>query len=150
MEKFKSNLNKKMKLMILLASLVAIIVLLVGYISYKVVGTQGDVADFILGAQFGTFIGLELVIIMNIRKYSKALKDKNTLQKLFINKNDERNKLILLNTGSTGLSVIKTVIATATIISGFFNETVFFTLAAVLLFIALTKSFLTKYYSKKF
>ncbi|MTI67892.1 MAG: hypothetical protein FH753_15000 [Firmicutes bacterium] len=150
MKKFKSDLNKKLKLMTFLVFLVAVIVFLIGFLSYKTVGTKSDVNDFILGVQTGTFIGLELVIIFKIRKYKNALKDSNMLQKLYIEKNDERNKLILLNTHSTGLYVIMIVLSVATIISGFLNATVFFTLASVFMFIGLTVGFLGYYYSKKY
>jgi hypothetical protein len=63
---------------------------------------------------------------------------------------DERRKLIKDKIGGTGLNISLGGIATATIISGFFNEIVFLSLMGALIFMASVKGILKVYYRNKF
>lgn len=113
------------------------------------VGSE-NIGDFISGFQVGIFIGLQIAVLTYIAKYRKALKDELQLKKLYVEENDERTKLINDKIGGVGFNFTLGVIATATVISGFFHQIIFITLLVVLSFIVLEKGFLKLYYRNKF
>lgn len=91
-----------------------------------------EISDFILGFQSGVFIGLILVFIFFIVKFLASMKSDEALKKQYIEENDERGQLIVYKG-----SVITTVgmlilLALSTVVAGFFNEIIFFTLLGVL------------------
>lgn len=94
-----------------------------------------EITDMIRGFQVGIFIGLQTIMILYIVKYRKALNNQDELRKIYIEENDERTKLIKDKIGGVGFNFSLGMIATATIISGFFNQVVFVTLCAALFFV---------------
>jgi Kef-type K+ transport system membrane component KefB len=89
-------------------------------------------------------IGVYILVI-----YIRALRNDGRLQELFISETDERNILIRSKTGGMAINIIMAALALATIISGIFNEVVYFTLLITLLFVVLFKGTLKLYYRKK-
>lgn len=106
--------------------------------------------DFIYGFQTGIFAGLELILLFILGKNITAMKTDVALKKLYIQEHDERKLMIKQKTGSIGFEIYTIGICFAIIVSGFFNQTVFFTLLGVTVFIEFIQFFLKIYYTKKF
>ncbi|MGB7605715.1 MAG: hypothetical protein WBL93_09585, partial [Lutisporaceae bacterium] len=100
--------------------------------------------------QVGIFIGIQIMMLITIAKYERALKDENKLEKLYIEEHDERRKLIQDKIGGIGFNFAIGAIATATVMSGFFHQLVFLTLLWVLILMVFVKGFLKIYYKNKF
>ncbi|MBS4538814.1 hypothetical protein GOQ27_10080 [Clostridium sp. D2Q-11] len=87
-----------------------------------------NVPEFIKGFQVGVFIGLSLIILYFISNYIATLRNEEVLRKKYIEETDERNQLIVYKS-SQGIYVgMLILLSLATVVSGFFNGTVFFTL----------------------
>lgn len=150
MENYKKIIKKRMHLAAGFNCLALIFISFTGYRQDVMAIVSGNISDMIRGFQTGVFIGLQLFMVIFITKYRKAIKSEDSLKKLYIEENDERKKLIRDKIGGTGLNFIIGSAAAAVVISGFFSETVFITLLAVLMFIAMVKGFLKLYYRNKF
>lgn len=148
MEKFRGVLKKRVSTGIALNGLAIVTIALMALYARKVSVPNDDIADAIHGFQVGVVLGLQLVAGVFMAKYSKALKDDNELKKLYIEENDEREKLISYKTGKVGFCVILGGIGMATVISGFFNTVVFITLLAVLVFTVIVEGVLYMYYKR--
>jgi len=131
MEKFKNVLSKRIVVMNTF-NLLAVSFIALSNIYRSTIYTKNvDIADMIF-------------------RYRKALRSETELKKLYIEEMDERRKLIKDKIGGTGLNICLGGIATATIISGFFNEVVFLSLMGALIFMASVKGILKVYYRNKF
>jgi hypothetical protein len=75
-----------------------------------------------------------IVNIGSFSRYNIALKNNDVLHELYIEEHDERNILIRARSGETTLTVLMRVLIVAAFVSALFSKTVFFTLAAVLIF----------------
>lgn len=135
MEKFRAKVQKRVTMMsmIILATAAAYSLLLSGIMELP------SVPDFIRGFNTGAFAGIELVMVFFTVKYLVSLKNDTLLKKLFIEEHDERTKMIMEKTGNIGMTLITIVFAIATIISGFFSQTIFFTLLAATVLISLVR-----------
>lgn len=150
MEEYKKILNKKLTLMQVLTGLSVSFIALAGAFANMAIGINEDISDMIPGFQVGIFIGLQLIMVVYIAKYKKALKTEDELKKLYIKEHDERTKLIKDQIGGVGLDFSLVTITTATIIAGFFDQLIFFTLLGVLIFMSIVKGSLKVYYRNKF
>lgn len=150
METFKKTLQKRIVQMGIINSFALIFIVLTGRYGLVTAGSSINISDYIHGFQTGIFIGVQLVVLLTIGKYRKAMKNPQKLKELYIKENDERAKLIRDKVGGAGFFFTASCLAVAAIIAGFFNETVFFTLSATLIFFLLVKLILKKYYSKKY
>ena len=149
MEKFKLVLKQRLNLMFAMNGLILAFIALTGM--YGTMATQGNqhFADMIHGFQVGIFVGLQLLMIIGIMKYQKALKDETSLKKIYIEENDERRRLIKSKISGTSFDFSLGAIATATVVAGFFHHLIFVTLFAVLAFMCLLKGALKLYYKNK-
>lgn len=150
MENFRKVLKKRLSLMVVFNALAAVFIALTAVYGNMTTASNENVADMIHGFQIGIFIGLELIMLVYITKYRKALKDEDKFKRVYIEENDERTKLIQDKIGGVGFNFALGAIATATVISGFFHQLVFLTLLGVLIFVVLVKGFLKLYYRNKF
>ena len=117
------------------------------YLSRKT-GVPDAMNDLVAGYNLGLLIALQVGAIYFITKYNKALKNKAQLKKLYIEKHDERKELIQYKSSALGISIFIFILLLATIISGFYNLVVFYTLLGVCLII-LAILVLTKLYFLK-
>ncbi|MCM3129583.1 hypothetical protein ACFQ3J_07630 [Paenibacillus provencensis] len=69
-----------------------------------------------------------------LAKYIKASRNEAELKKLYIEENDERNAVILQSASSLSMVMIFVGLGIASMIAGFFNAVIFYTLLAALLF----------------
>ena len=150
MEKFKNVLKKRLVFAGVFNGLAVIFIALTGMYAHSTILGSEHITDLIRGFQVGLFIGIQLVMLTYVGKYTKALKSEDKLKKLYIEENDERTKLIEDKIGGVGFNFVLGAIATATVMAGFFHQIVFITLLGVLIFIVLVKGFLKIYYRNKF
>ena len=144
MEKFRLEIKNRSKKITLAASLIFLIYV---YLSRKI-GVPDAINDLAEGYNLGLLIALQVGAIYFITKYNKALKNKAQLKKLYIEKHDERKELIQYKSSALGISIFIFILLLATIISGFYNLVVFYTLLGVCLII-LAILVLTKLYFLK-
>ncbi|URZ03230.1 hypothetical protein [Clostridium felsineum] len=148
MDSFRSILKKRISIMGAVNGLAIIFIVLTAMYTRKASST--DTSDMIDGFQVGLALGIEIIMIMFIAKYNKALKDENELKKLHIKENDERERFINDKIGVVGFYLALGIIGVATVIAGFINQIIFFTLAGVLIFMTAVKVGLKVYYKNKF
>ena len=145
MEKFKAEIQSRNKRVVLDASIIFFVYI---YLSRKT-GVPDAMNDLVAGYNLGLLIALQVGAIYFITKYNKALKSNDQLKKLYIELHDERKKLIQYKSSVIGMSIFIFILLLATIISGFYNLIVFYTLLGVCLMILITLVFVKLYFLKK-
>ncbi len=110
---------------------------------------EGHVSDFIRGFQLGMVMGLLAVAVVIGSWQVRALRNPEKLRKLYIEENDERKRMIRQLSGSVGMDIVMYGLAAGSVIAGFFDVMVFFTLLGACLFVALTRGGFKVYYLKK-
>ncbi len=141
MEKFKQQLRRRIFNVGIYCGIVIILNILAIFFNLES-----------LAAAFASGVcwGLGAVMMFYVIKYRAALKNEEKLKELFIEENDERQKLIDAKIGRTGIVISAMFLLLAMVISNFFNQTVFYTLLAAVMFIVLVQLVLKFYYNKKF
>lgn len=148
MEKFKETLKKRLWCGLIYN--IVILFLLVFGVFDMVTGSNEHITDYISGFNLGVCVGIQFVMLYYLGKYIAALKDESKLKELYISENDERSKFISEKIGGRAVNIIVLGFGLATVVSGYFNVTVFFTLLGALIFSVLVKFILKVYYNKKF
>lgn len=145
MERFRKNTRNTMLLMSIVMT-----ILLIGYLlMIKNYEKFPSLSIDIISFQGGVLIGMTLLFLIDVFKKVRVLRDEELLKKLYIKEKDERRMMIMQKTGSIGINICILGLGISTIISGFFNETVFFTLLATTMFTALVKGVFKIYYYHK-
>ncbi len=111
--------------------------------------SASELSDFGNGFIAGVAAGLTLLIVIGIIINLRAMKSDERLKKLYCKENDERAKLIAEKGKSSAASAFVFSLLIASIISGFFNFTVFVTLLISTFALALYMCFGKLYYNKK-
>ncbi len=107
-------------------------------------------SEFLRGFQTGILLSVSLVFIFFIVKYVWLLRNEEKLKSAYYAENDERHKLIMMKIGGNAMYVCTILILIAGIIAGYFDETVFFSLAGCALFLLLIRVALKIYNHKKY
>lgn len=140
MENFKDSIRRRIRFGSLYCSMV---LLVIGAMNiFEIEETHG--LDFVMGM----LIGLEFLAIFFIFRYAFALKDEKKLKEMYIKENDEREKVLRQKSGGTIILILLATLIIALGISVFFNIIVFYTLYAVLMFMALTAVVVKLIYKK--
>lgn len=150
MIEFKTTIKKRISLLSIFSVLSIVFIAVVGIWGYNQIDTNGHINDAMHGFQAGLFTGFLVMMLAQITKYRKALKDDEKLKLLYIEENDERKKLIRDKIGGVGYDFALGALVIALVAAGFFSEIIFITLGSVLLFMSLLKGFLKVYYNKKY
>lgn len=150
MEGFNSVLKRRIIFLSAFALIGLLITLFIWYWGYSQIESVDHTNNFMHGAQAGLFFGFFVMMLRDIVKYARAIKDENKIRAIYIEENDERKKHIRDKIGGVGFDFIIGVMMIAIVIAGFFNETIFFTLFATLAFMALVKLCLKVYYNRKY
>ncbi len=149
MEQYKSTL--KGRSLLLGAGIILLLALLTltqtGIIS--ALGT-GTFSDFLRGFQLGLLIGITVIFVILACRNLVLLRSEDKLKAAFYAENDERTKLIMMKIGGMAMYVCIIAILLAGIVAGYFNETVFFSLAGCAVFLLLVRGILKIYYWKKY
>lgn len=150
MENFAGILKRRI-IFLSTFSLIALLVTVVIWIwGYDQIGSASHISDFMHGAQVGLFAGFFAIMFKAIIKYARAIKDENRIKVIYIEENDEREKLIKGKIGGAGFDFITGVIMLAIVIAGFFNGIVFLTLLSTLAFMIIVKLLLKSFYNRKY
>ena len=120
---------------LLVCTMIFLCVAVTGVIPVQLDNEQAS--TFVSGFQLGLLCTLLVVLLANLVKYRNALKDNTLLKRLYYQENDERMIYINQQVGKATMSVMTVIMVIATIISGYFNFTVFCTMIAVTLLQAL-------------
>lgn len=145
MDKFKIKIRKRITLLILLfISLISIYLIL--FLNQNMLSKSSNDIMYFDGGVLSSF---GILLILDIFKNLRSIRDEKELKKLYIKENDERTIMIMQKTGAVGINICIIVFAGATIIAGYFNELIFFTLLGATLFVSLIKGLLKVYYYKK-
>ncbi len=142
MEDFRKKLKRRSNL---IRSFMSLILLLIVALNYFVPHNEG----FQIGFTLGLALAAEILAAMYLAKCERAIKNEDVMKALYIEENDERSIYIKSQIGGLGLNVVIVSLIIATVVTGFFNEIVFFSLLATLLFSSLVKFSLKLYYKKK-
>jgi len=149
MKEFRLKMIKKRWLFISL-NFIAMIIINLSSIYGHPTYNNNNMNSIIQGFRIGICLGMEIVLLYQIRSIVNALKNENDLRKLYIKENDERNKFISRQTSSIGYSIALFGMALAVIISSFFNIVVCITLLLATLFLIVIILLLYFYYHKKY
>lgn len=136
MENYKKMMQQKISSKAIMLCLGSAIFMIgqQGYLSkYK---PDGDFGDFFDGFQIGLFVALAMWFVVSMAYIGAVLKDEKKLKEMYIKYTDERNVKISEMTGAKLYNAIIAPILLATFIAGYFSAEVFFTLLAIILFIA--------------
>ena len=148
MENYKNTIKKRIVIM----TVVCLVVVSVYVVNlFHDFGTVNEnFSDYIKGFQLGLIIVLVIFMIGLMRKYFIALKNEQSLKKLFFEETDERARMISEKTGGNVIIACALCILIAGIIAGYFNEIIFFTLTGCCLFLLVTRKVLKLYYRGKY
>ncbi|WP_226673527.1 hypothetical protein [Rossellomorea aquimaris] len=146
MEEFQRGIQTRIKLYHLISALSFLVIVIPTTLNRQIWGED----DFTHGVQIGVFIGLQLILLLKSKKLRASIKNTQTLKHLYIEMNDERKKMIDAKSESMSFTIMAGSIAIATIVSGFYNHTIFITLIVTLCFILFLKAVLKYLYSKKY
>ncbi len=145
MEKFRKTLQIRLRLMGTYFALLALCVI-VGRAFGGLPGKE-TISEYALG--FG--IGIEFVLLLLVFRYTRALRSKELLERLYIQEKDERNRFIKEKTGDMAMNLVLGGLAFGMLVAGFFfGMQAFYALLGALLFVALLKFFLKMVYRCKY
>lgn len=145
MDSFKRKIRYRILfLLILLVGLIAVYLILFLNQDY-LLKPSSEIINF----HGGALCSFGFLLILNILRSIKALKDEKELKKLYIKENDERAIMIMQKTGAVGINICILGFALATIVAGYFNEITFFTLLGATLFVSTIKVLFKIYYHRK-
>ncbi|MNP58800.1 hypothetical protein D3C76_1537480 [compost metagenome] len=82
-------------------------------------------------------------------RYIKASNNEAELKKQYIEENDERSVMILQRAGTLSTAIILIGMGIASVIAGFFNPLIFYTLLTCLLFVLIVFFALWMYYARE-
>ncbi|WP_405141149.1 hypothetical protein MHI48_16670 [Paenibacillus sp. FSL H7-0942] len=145
MDKYKIKIKTRKNVLSLVAA--ATLLIYVGLIFYR--GGLPDLPSFIKGFHTGAFIGVEVAVAFFLVRYIKASNNEAELKKQYIEENDERSVMILQRAGTLSTAIILIGMGIASVIAGFFNPLIFYTLLTCLLFVLIVFFALWMFYARK-
>ncbi|WP_413408540.1 hypothetical protein [Paenibacillus amylolyticus] len=145
MDKYKIKVKTRKNVLSLVAA--ATLLIYVGLIFYR--GGLPDLPSFIKGFHTGAFIGVEVAVAFFLVRYIKASNNEAELKKQYIEENDERSVMILQRAGTLSTAIILIGLGVASVIAGFFNPLIFYTLLTCLLFVLIVFFALWMYYARE-
>ncbi|WP_336758281.1 hypothetical protein [Paenibacillus sp. USHLN196] len=145
MDNYKIKVKTRKNVLSLVAA--ATLLIYVGLIFYR--GGLPDLPSFIKGFHTGAFIGVEVAVAFFLVRYIKASNNETELKKQYIEENDERSVMILQSAGTLSTAIILIGLGIASVIAGFFNSLIFYTLLACLLFVLIVFFASWMYYARK-
>ncbi|WP_340030462.1 hypothetical protein NSQ20_17855 [Paenibacillus sp. FSL K6-1122] len=145
MDKYKIKVKTRKNVLSLVAA--ATLLIYVGLIFYR--GGLPDLPSFIKGFHTGAFIGVEVAVAFFLVRYIKASNNEAELKKQYIEENDERSVMILQRAGTLSTAIILIGMGIASVIAGFFNPLIFYTLLTCLLFVLIVFFALWMYYARE-
>lgn len=140
MDKFKKSVKKRLVIMRVYSAAIAILLILSTFFSF----TEFEIGP--VNFALGVCLGAMILVLFGMRKYAMAMRNDESIKRLFIEENDERHKFIIAKTGGHAINIVIFGLLLGAIISGFFNEMIFLSLLGATFFSALVKGCLKWYY----
>lgn len=130
----------------------AAIVILVVLSEIEITAVLGEKSTTDLGNGFGTGACASVITLMiiNVCRYSTALKNDEKLKKLYISQTDERERLIYEKSNSSSFRAVIILLGFAAMIASFFSKTIFYTVVAIIIAIAFIQAAFRFYYRRKY
>lgn len=147
LEKMKTDIQNRIKRNtgFLVCTSVFLLTVASGIIPVQLESEQSS--DYVYGFQLGFLFVLVLKFLADLVQYRKALKDEKLLKQLYYKENDERMCFINQQVGKSTMSVLTVIMVIATIITGYFNITVFCTMCVVTVLQSVVQILLKWYYT---
>ncbi len=144
MEEFK----KRLKVRIILLSIGLIVFIAANIVLSLSLGQWREAAfqSFVNGFQTGLGAFFFVLLVLFIIQYAQSVRSEVKLKQLYIEETDERKLLIYQKSGAIGMNAAIIGLAGASILSGYFNTTVFITLLSACLFVSVIRGVLKLYY----
>lgn len=133
MKTFKKEIKRRKRIIVIMAIVAPLIIMGMTIISALIQGNSISLKLMPWNRIAGFLAGIEVVAILRIRRFNKAIKDKDTLEELQVQEEDERNQLIQRKTSYTSLMLGIMLIGYGAIIAAFFSTVVFYTCSAILI-----------------
>lgn len=146
MEKFRAKIQKRVLLLSLSALVTGLVFIL---LQSGLILEAPLVPEFISGFNLGVFLGFEMILVFFTVRYFISLRNESMLKKLYIEENDERRKVIMEKTGAVGMIIFIILSAIGTVIAGFYDLTVFYTLMGTTVVSSLVRGVCKFYYHNK-
>lgn len=153
MESYKKQIRWRMgALVVAIVSAVTLVAVILGFVQ-KGMQTSPDNhwLGFSYGAATGIFAAMLVLGVMQLVRYAQALRDEARLQKMYVQENDERARLIQQKAYNATSAVSLWALLLAFVVTALLGQTqVALTLLAVCGGMALLKSGALMYYKKKY
>lgn len=150
MEEFRKQVQKTLNIYraVLIAAIVILIVL--NIIEIAAVSGEKNTNDLSNGFGTGACGSIITLMIINIIRYSAALKNDEKLKKLYILETDERERLIYEKTNSSSFRAVIILLGLAAMVASFFSKPIFYTVVAIIVAIAFVQVAFKFYYRRKY
>ena len=150
MEEFRKQVQKTLN--VYRAVLIAAIVILIVLNIIEIAAVLGEKSTIDLGNGFGTGVCASVITLMiiNVCRYSVALKNDEKLKKLYILETDERERLIYEKTNSSSFRAVIILLGFAAMVASFFSRPIFYTIVAIIVAIAFIQAAFKFYYRRKY
>lgn len=142
MEKFRIKLKRK-------CIFCGIVLVIIALNFYGVITAKSKVSDFIFGIQIGSLLGAFTVLCINLVKYIVLYKNNDKLRKYYIKIHDERNIFVMYKCVTKAMTVILFLLCIFTVVFGFIDKKICFTLFFVFLISEIIMLAFKIYYEKK-
>lgn len=149
MEQYRDSLKLRIALLIPGVAVLAALLVLGETGVFRAVGLS-EFSDFLRGFQTGILFAVCVLFIYLTIRYLRLLNNEEKLKSAYYAENDERHKLIMMKISGNAMYVCTIAILIAGIVAGYFNETVFFSLAGCALFLLLIRLGLKIYYHTRY
>ena len=111
---------------------------------------EKDTNDLSNGFGTGMCASIITLMIINVCRYSAALKNDEKLKKLYILQTDERERLIYEKSNSSSFRAVIILLGLAAMVASFFSKTIFYTVVAIIIAIAFIQAAFRFYYRRKY
>jgi len=148
-EKMKQDIQKRIKQNIGLLVCSAIFLVVAASPVIPVQLENENASDYVSGFQLGLLIVLVIYFLNNVVKYNKALKNEKLLKQIYYKEHDERMNYINQKVGESSMWITTVIMTIATVITGYFNFTVFCTMIAVTLLQCIIQILLKWHYTRR-
>ena len=149
LEKMKQDIQKRIKQNTGLLICSAIFLIAAASRIIPVQLENENASDYVSGFQLGLLIVLVIYFLNNVVKYNRALKKEKLLKQIYYKEHDERMNYINQKVGESSMWITTVIMTIATIITGYFNFTVFCTMIAVTLLQGIIQILLKGYYTHR-
>lgn len=150
MEEFRKQVQKTLNVYraVLIAAIVILIVL--NIIEIAAMSGEKNTNDLSNGFGTGACASIITLMIINISRYSAALKNDEKLKKLYILETDERERLIYEKSSSSSFRAVIILLGLSAMVASFFSKPIFYTIVAIIIAIAFVQAAFKFYYRRKY